>query len=298
MNQPLVSVITPTLNRADMIADAIESVLAQNYPNFEHLIIDGGSTDGTLDVLSKYPHLKVISEPDNGMYDAINKGIRAAQGNILSILNSDDCYPPDTFTSVEQCIHDSPNSDVVIGGALIFEEDPHVGRKILNRFAPYEAKDLFTRLIQGSAIFNAWFLKRNLIDRVGFFRTEYRIAADSEMILRIGISGFTPMLLHQVVYHYRHHSGSATFNNNVDRIIKPLTENMRICETYIDSLAIAPHIRKFVRRWHTRDTLQLAYYHLKNKRFRDFLYILKKGWLYDIWWPVAFTLRICRRIFL
>ncbi|MGB8214533.1 MAG: glycosyltransferase family 2 protein [Anaerolineales bacterium] len=290
------SIITPCLNRSEFIVEAIESVLAQNYPLMEHIIVDGGSTDGTLDILSRFPHLHVISEPDHGMYDAINKGIRAARGNIIGFLNSDDCYPPDTFISVEQCLRYSPDSEAVIGGALTFEDDPHVGRKTLNRIGPYEANDLFNRIMQGRGIMNAWFFKRELFNRVGFFTTEYRIAADSEMILRIGISGCSVKALQQVVYHYRHHPDSLTINSNVDRIVEPLSENVHICESFLNNSTITPPIRKNIRRWHTGDTLHLAYFYLKEKRFRDLLLIFKRGWSYDIKWPAVFAVRMCRRI--
>ena len=79
MKEYTISIITPSFNRCGMITQAIESVLAQNYPHFEHIIVDGGSTDGTLDILSKYSHLKIISEPDKGMYDALNKGLNIAR---------------------------------------------------------------------------------------------------------------------------------------------------------------------------------------------------------------------------
>src|SRR5258707_149693 len=84
------SVITPCLNRAELIAATIQSVTAQDYSDFEHWIIDGGSTDGTLELLQGYQHLKIVSEPDRGVYDAINKGIRLATGEIIILLNSDD----------------------------------------------------------------------------------------------------------------------------------------------------------------------------------------------------------------
>ena len=84
------SVITPCLNRVQLIGATIESVIAQDYPNFEHWIIDGGSKDGTLDLLKRYRHLRVVSEVDRGVYDAMNKGIRLATGEIVVLLNSDD----------------------------------------------------------------------------------------------------------------------------------------------------------------------------------------------------------------
>ena len=97
---PKVSIITPSYNRAGMIETAIQSVLSQNYPEVEHIIMDGGSTDGTLEVLKKYPHLRVVSEPDQGMYDALNKGLNLAHGEIIGFLNTDDFYAPGVFAKI------------------------------------------------------------------------------------------------------------------------------------------------------------------------------------------------------
>ncbi len=97
---PKISIVTPSYNSAEFIEDCIQSVLKQNYPNFEHIIIDGGSTDGTVEILKKYPHLKWISEPDEGQSDALNKGFKKAEGDIIGWLNSDDVYLPGTFNKV------------------------------------------------------------------------------------------------------------------------------------------------------------------------------------------------------
>ena len=99
MNQPLISIITPSYNRAEMIREAVESILVQDYPSMEHIIIDGGSTDGTLSILKQYPPLKIRTEPDNGIYDALNKGLGIANGEIIGFLNTDDFYTQDTFNN-------------------------------------------------------------------------------------------------------------------------------------------------------------------------------------------------------
>jgi len=95
-----ISVITPSFNSASYIEDAIKSVLLQDYDNFEHVVIDGGSTDGTLDILKKYPHLKWISRPDKGQSDAMNKGFRMSAGDIIVYLNADDYFLPGAFKAI------------------------------------------------------------------------------------------------------------------------------------------------------------------------------------------------------
>ena len=94
MTLPRFSVVTPSFNQAEFIRDTIDLVVAQDYPNFEHIVVDGGSTDGTIDILRSYPHLTWTSEPDRGQSDALNKGFSKAQGDVIAWINSDDYYAP------------------------------------------------------------------------------------------------------------------------------------------------------------------------------------------------------------
>jgi len=96
------SIITPTLNQGRFITDTIESILAQDYKDFEHIVVDGGSTDNTLEILKTYPHIKWISEKDKGPANAINKGFKMATGDIFAWLNSDDYYEENVFKFVNQ----------------------------------------------------------------------------------------------------------------------------------------------------------------------------------------------------
>jgi glycosyltransferase involved in cell wall biosynthesis len=130
----LVSIITPCFNRAGLVADAVESVRQQDHPDVEHIVMDGGSTDGTLEVLGRYSHLRVFSQPDEGIYDALNKGLRLARGEVVGFLNTDDLYERGIFGTVAQAFRDDPEIDALVGGASIFYERPQGERVMLASF--------------------------------------------------------------------------------------------------------------------------------------------------------------------
>lgn len=119
---PKISILTPSFNSANVIEKAILSVLNQGYPNFEHIICDGGSKDGTVEILKKYPHLKWISEPDKGQCDAMNKAFSMSNGDIISYLNADDYYQKGAFNKIIDAFRKNPDSGIVVGN-LFFEYD-------------------------------------------------------------------------------------------------------------------------------------------------------------------------------
>lgn len=112
---PRISIVTPSFNQGRYIAETVESVLAQDYPNLEYIVIDGGSTDGTLEILGRYPHIKVISEPDRGQAEAINKGFRLATGDIWGFLNSDDTLLPGALHRVAREIDPAQGRHIAMG---------------------------------------------------------------------------------------------------------------------------------------------------------------------------------------
>lgn len=122
-----ISVITPSFNSADYIERAIKSVLDQNYDNFEHIIMDNCSTDGTIDILKKYPHIIWKSEKDTGQSNAMNKGFELSTGDIIVYLNCDDYFEKDTFIKVNKYFNEDQNIKILFGNVYIHLLD---GRKV------------------------------------------------------------------------------------------------------------------------------------------------------------------------
>ena len=210
-SQPLVTIVTPCLNRAGMIAAAIESVRDQDYGGeIEHLVMDGGSTDGTLETLARYPHVAVLSEPDEGLYDALNKGVARARGAVVGLLNSDDAYRRDAVGNAVAVLLDRPSAAMACGGAVIVERDGNAGT-IIRRYDAAENRNLDPAdLLLGVPVVNARFFRRALFDNVGTFDTRYKIVADRDFLLRAALAGEKAASIPEIVYEYGSHSGSLT----------------------------------------------------------------------------------------
>lgn len=127
---PKISIITPSLNQGRFIEQCILSVMNQGYSDFEHIVIDGGSTDDTISILQKYPHVTWISEPDNGQSDALNKGLSIATGSLIGWLNSDDFYADNIFGEVAEYLRDYP---IVIGQCELTDEKGVPKTRIVNK---------------------------------------------------------------------------------------------------------------------------------------------------------------------
>jgi len=181
---PLISIVTPSLNQGRFIEQTILSVLGQEYPNVEHIIVDGGSKDNTLSVLKKYEgtyDMQWTSEPDNGMYQAINKGLRRTKGEILAYLNADDLYLPWTTRVVSEVFDHHPPVDLVYGDMIRMKIDGRYGSIIVN--PPQQALRTHLRLLT-SLTQPAVFWRRRVFDDLGGFDESFQMAADYDFFLR------------------------------------------------------------------------------------------------------------------
>jgi glycosyltransferase involved in cell wall biosynthesis len=203
---PLVSIVTPSYNQGRYIRRTIESVLTQSYPNIEYLVIDGGSSDETLDILRSFGNrVSWISEPDGGQADAINKGLRAARGQIVGYLNSDDVLLPHAIEDVVRHLREHPDCDLVYGDAEYIDESGAVVG--MYRTATYS----FERLMEDCCICQpAAYWRASAGAVVGTFDEGLDFALDYDYWIRLDRSGFLLQHMPKTIAQSRLHSEAKT----------------------------------------------------------------------------------------
>jgi glycosyltransferase involved in cell wall biosynthesis len=177
-----VSIITATYNSASTIRDTLDSVAEQTYSNIEHIIIDGLSKDNTLDIVKEYPHVaKIISESDKGIYDAMNKGIRAATGDVVGILNSDDFYPHNNILKKVTEEFRTKKVNAIIGDILFVS--PNNIKKVVRYYSAKRWKP--SKFVKGyMPPHPSFFVYKKFYEQLGVYQIDYKIAADYELLIR------------------------------------------------------------------------------------------------------------------
>lgn len=180
---PRITVVTPSFNHAGFIEETIRSVLLQNYPNLEYVVVDGGSTDGTLDVIRRYePWLAWwVSEPDRGQAHAINKGLRRASGEWVAWINSDDLLYPDALAAIARAAARYPGAGLIYGAGVKIDPSGRVIQQV--PFRAYDERLLRTKyfMLQQSS-----FMRREALRDVGWLDESLQYVMDWDMAMRIG----------------------------------------------------------------------------------------------------------------
>lgn len=189
MQLPKITIVTPNFNGDAFLEQTISSVLSQNYPNLEYMIIDGGSTDNSLSIIKKYSHQLSywVTEPDNGMYDAIQKGFNKSTGEIMGWLNSDDMLHPNSLFQLAKIFNSNPNVDWMEGVNTLFDVDGHTTFVHLpkNRDLYYYLLKLQFSTNFGYIQQESTYWRRNLWNKVGAtLNTKMKFAGDYDLWMR------------------------------------------------------------------------------------------------------------------
>ncbi|MCL2008963.1 MAG: glycosyltransferase [Synergistaceae bacterium] len=253
-----ISIITVCLNAADVLERTLGSVLDQGYPGLEYIVVDGGSTDGTPEIIGKYKTrlARVISEPDKGIYDAFNKGVALATGDVVGILNANDLYAPWTLASVAEAAYAHPEIGVFYGRMAVIDA-------ALRKWTIYSPGNHDLLPDNMSIPHPAAFVRRNLYERHGLFDDSYSIAGDWDLMLRLYTAGERFRLIDKVLAAFDDAGVSSTPARRL------AAENRRV---YFRHLGFISALRKTIKmelRYCGRKVMDFTGAYRAYSRFRD-----------------------------
>ena len=211
---PFISVVTPTYNSERTLADTLESVASQMDYSIEHIVMDGGSTDGTLEILRKFPHVQWFSERDEGHYHAMHKGVLASRARFFNVLNSDDCFRPGALKVVKGALQRRPDWDGLFGDVVFVDNS---GREIYRREeACFDYNVL--RFALGYVIHPTFFLSKKMYLQIaGFDYRRLKNCADYELVLKAGRAGAQIGHVPNLLIDYRFHDHGQSADLRVQR---------------------------------------------------------------------------------
>jgi glycosyltransferase involved in cell wall biosynthesis len=286
---PLFTIITPTLNASGTVEEAISSVLAQGV-DCEHLVMDGGSSDRTVEIASSFPQCTVHSGRDRGLYDAMNRGALLARGKWLVFLQADDWLPEGALAAWREAIAANPEAEIVTGSAEAVHCDGDGLVEIEWRRMGVADKELNAQVLAlGEPMLNARAIRKSLFKTVGSFDLAYTLASDRDFLLKLAKTRPESASIDAITYRYRWHEGSRTMNAGNSLSRRLTAENLAIARKHLADSAWSAEDQFALRVWHTRQSIQAAMCAIEAVDPLTFLSVIPDAVLRDPAWPWAFA---------
>jgi glycosyltransferase involved in cell wall biosynthesis len=224
---PKISIVTPHLNQRPFIEETIRSILLQGYPEIEHIIVDGGSTDGSLELIARYsPWVRCVVEKGEGQSAAANRGFRLATGDLIGWQNSDDFYGPDNFRQAALAAAEYPDRDVFHGMVRGFQDQNSWPPWLFETCKEFSQESLLNEVCVKN---QSMFFRRKIFDRGVFLEDDLHYAMDQEFFWRLSLEGFRYQMVPSMVGYYRQHENAKSNAYNVRNDLEPYAMLRGLC---------------------------------------------------------------------
>jgi glycosyltransferase involved in cell wall biosynthesis len=272
---PRISIVTPSFNQGKYIEETIRSVLLQGYPDFEYIVIDGGSTDASADIIKKYEKWLTywVSEPDKGQTHAINKGFAKASGGIYAYINSDDLYCPGAFGTIAPIFAKNGEPHLVAGECVVLNGD--IVKRVFEPSWPENPSYFLEKTYSSTFAQPASFWSREMYQELGGFDESLHFCFDREFFLRMGLEGVIPYLISKRIACFREHSDSKT----IDQAVYFHKDSISILHKHADRCGLCEKARRKIVR-HTNNEIRYSEIFTKWKNrgrslaILDFLFMI------------------------
>ena len=282
-----VTIVTPSLNRRQYIRAALDS-MADQGKGIEHIIVDGGSSDGTIELIRQdYPQTILIVEQDRNLYDAINKGVLRASGEVIGMLNTDDQLLPGAVAAMQKYFASHPSDNAACGGCEIRPAGSSMTEPPSAVFNATEMKSLRAGdIISGLILLNGRFFRRKVFDKIGLFNTNYPVLADRDFLARCFLHEIRMGVLDNIVYAYGEHPQSITFSKELKA--RHIAEATALARSSLQE-AETQQAKAFYRRWHAWAAgYELLRYGRNPCPSRVLRARIRDAFATDVAWPLHF----------
>jgi len=278
--RPLFSIITSSLNSENFIQAAIESIRNQNSESFEHIVVDGGSSDHTCEIVRKQK-IQLIQADGTSVYQAWNLGIRSATGEFIIFLNTDDIMPNGTLNFFEQKIASDPSVDILCARGISFSDKLYKPKNVLRGLDSKTFSSKKPKL--DNSVINSMCIKRAVFENVGYFDEDYKITADKLFLLKLLGHEHVVIDTDWCAMLMRHHEKSLTFTDSFNEIM--IEEGLKVSRLLMTGkLPVANAFSYGVALWRRRTLMSLINAWRKGEMTFDFIrQVLKEDCLYLLW---------------